>query len=483
MSEHLDRIQQIDKLVAEEISPTFCLAKWHHTTIYLHRGQTHSCYHPKPHDSPLAELKYTPSALHNTPQKIDERVEMLNGDKPTGCQYCWNVESMDDENTPAQDRHISDRQIRNSSIYTEERFQEIVNNAPDYKINPEYIEIAFSNECNFKCGYCHPMHSSSFYNEIKKHGPYTTVDNHSCDIDWFTSYEDEETNPYVDAWWRWWPEVSKTLNILRITGGEPLLHKTTWKLFDELRFDPKPNLEINVNSNLGMTKRHVEKLVENVTDLLENNKIRQFKMFTSVDTWGKRAEYLRTGLDIEKWEKNQDIYVRGVKSHITHMVTFNILSVSSFKTYLEKLLEWRELYDDIIPNDLGSDPSVRKIRFDTPYLKEPIQYDMHLLPKDIYMRHFDECLDFIKDNIVEEDTKKFSQIEYERFRRVRDYFATTQYDQERIDQGRKDFYNWFTEYDKRRGTNFLEVFPDMEDFWNLCKATAEQFINVVQVQE
>lgn len=474
MSEHLHRIKEIDKRIKEEISPTFCLAKWHHTTIYLHRGQTHSCYHPKPHDIPLEELKFTPSALHNTPTKIDERVEMLNGEKPEGCQYCWNVEALSDS-------HVSDRHQRNASIFTEERFDEIMNNAPDYKINPEYIEIAFSNECNFKCGYCHPMHSSSYYQEIKKHGPYSTVDNHDCDISWFTNYDDEDTNPYINAWWRWWPEVSKTLNILRITGGEPLLHKTTFKLFDELKFDPKPHLEININTNLGMTSRHVKKLVENVSELLEGNKIRQFKLFSSMDTWGERAEYMRTGLNLKTWEENQDIYVRGVKSHITHMVTFNVLSVTSFKEYLKKVLEWRAKYDDIIPDNLGSDPTVRKIRFDTPYLKEPIQYDMHILPKEEFLPYFDEILEFIQDNVVEHDTKMFSQLEYERFRRVRDYFATTQYSDERIRQGRKDFYNWFTEYDKRRGTNFLETFPEFENFWNLCKDTAEQFIDIKQV--
>ena len=63
MSERIGRIEEVDKLLTEEISETFCLAKWHHTTIYLHRGQTHSCYHPKPHDIPLQELKYDPSVL------------------------------------------------------------------------------------------------------------------------------------------------------------------------------------------------------------------------------------------------------------------------------------------------------------------------------------------------------------------------------------------------------------------------------------
>lgn len=466
MSEqHIDHIKIIDTQINDDFGPTFCLAKWHHTTIYLHRGQTHSCYHPKPHDIPLNELQQDPGALHNTQEKIRERMEMLVGEKPTGCQYCWNVESL-------SDNHISDRMIRNSSIYTPERIQEIKDNKYDFHVNPEYIEVAFSNECNFKCGYCHPMHSSSFYNEVKKHGPVKNVKNHSVDINWFEAME-EDTNPYIQAWWDWWPTVSKTLNILRITGGEPVLHKTTWKLFDEIDQNPLPNLEINMNSNLGVSPRHIKKLVERINTLVNNNKIRKFKLFSSMETWGDRAEYLRTGLDIEKWEQNQDIYVRGVQSHITHMCTFNILTVTSFIEFLKKILEWRKTYDDIIPNDIGNHEKIRKIRFDTPYLKEPLQYDMNILPKEEFLPYFDETLQFIADNLDDDDVTKFDSLEYEKFRRVRDYFATTQYDEHRVNEGRVDFYNWFMEYDKRRGTNFLETFPDMENFWNLCKELSQ----------
>ena len=52
------------------------------------------------------------------------------------------------------------------SIYTEQRFNDIKQN-PLGPVNPQYIEISFGNECNFKCGYCHPKHSSAYYKEIK----------------------------------------------------------------------------------------------------------------------------------------------------------------------------------------------------------------------------------------------------------------------------------------------------------------------------
>jgi hypothetical protein len=225
---------------------------------------------------------------------------------------------------------------------------------------------------------------------------------------------------------------------------------------------------------MGYTPRRMEKLVDAVTRMRDNKSIKAFKMFSSMDTWGKRAEYLRTGLDVDIWEKNQDIYLRGVKSHITHMVTFNILSVTSFTDFLKKILEWRKTYEDIIPNNLGTDENVRKIRFDTPYLKEPIQYDMHILPKEEFLPYFDKILDFIRENVVEDDRTMFSELEYERFRRVRDYFANEQYPEERIKEGRRDFYGWFSEYDKRRDVSFLDTFPEMENFWNLCKEEYEK---------
>jgi len=455
MSYELDRIKKILPIV-NELSPTFCLAKWHHVTIYLQTGETHSCYHPAPHKIPVEELKNNPSALHNTQHKKKERLQMLNGEKPSGCQYCWNVEALGPD-------YISDRHIRTAAIYTDERFDEIRQNPWDMNINPEYIELSFGNECNFKCGYCHPKASSRYYREIQQHGPYTTVKNHRNDIDWFTMYE-EETNPYVEAWWKWWPDVRKTLNILRLTGGEPLMHKSTWRLLESLKQDPMPNLELNINSNLGGKNEWVVRLSENVKSLLDTNSIRKFKLFSSIDTWGNRAEYIRTGLDLKVWENNLDTYVRMTNSHVTFMITFNILSVTTFKSLLEKILEWRIRYNDVIPDDTIR-PLERKIRFDTPYLKEPLQYDMNILPKDEFMPYMYDTLKFMEENTDENDVTKFSELELERFKRVVKYMETTEYTEEKLLEGKKDFYNWFTEYDKRRGTNFLATFPEYKNFF------------------
>jgi len=457
MNTELDNIKNIIPITNLEISPTFCMAKWHHTTIYLQTGETHSCYHPAPHKIPLEEIAADPSALHNTLEKKNERYMMLNGERPEGCKYCWDIEDMGEN-------YVSDRHIKTSSIYTAERLEEIKKGGSKYNVNPEYIEISFSNECNFKCGYCHPKASSRYWKEINDFGPYDMSTDHRQDIDWFKVFHREEENPYVRAWWEWWPEVSKTLNILRITGGEPLMHKSTWELFERLDKDPKPHIQIEINSNLGVKPKLVKRLVETVKRLRSEGKIKSFKLYTSIDTWTKRAEYARTGLDINLWEQNLDYYLSNTGWPVTFMITFNIFGVTSFETLLQKILEWREKY-----NDATNETQWQRVRFDTPHLKEPSIYDMNILPKDEFMPYMHSHLEFIKENTDDSDRNKFTTLEYEKFKRVVDYMQSTVYDPAKLTEARRNFFNWFNEHDRRRDTNLVETFPEMLGFYNTCR--------------
>ena len=199
--------------------------------------------------------------------------------------------------------------------------------------------------------------------------------------------------------------------------------------------------------------------------LVDEGKIKSFKLFSSMDTWGERAEYIRTGLDVELWEKNLHTYLSLTNSPVTFMITFNLFSVTTFKSLLEKILEWRNTYDWY---DDPVNPQHR-VRFDTPYLREPLQYDMNILPKEEFMPYMEESLQFMKDNTDDKSGKKFSSIEYERFKRVVDYMRDTVYNEDKLIEGRKDFYNWFNELDERRDTDMLSVFPELLSFYRLCQ--------------
>jgi hypothetical protein len=155
--------------------------------------------------------------------------------------------------------------------------------------------------------------------------------------------------------------------------------------------------------------------------------------------------------------------MRNTTAQVTFMITFSLFSVTTFQSLLEKILEWRHKYNNI---DSGR---WQRIHFDTPYLKEPLQYDINILPKEEYMPYMESHLQFIKDNMQEDSKHHFSSMEYEKFRRVVDYMKTTKYKPERIQEGRKDFWNFFKEQDCRRGQDFENTFPEMYNFFALCK--------------
>jgi hypothetical protein len=111
--------------------------------------------------------------------------------------------------------------------------------------------------------------------------------------------------------------------------------------------------------------------------------------------------------------------------------------VTSFKSLLEKFLEWRKQYG------WYEDTREHKVRFDTPYLRDPIQYDMNILPKAEFMPYMYEALKYMEDNLDDNRPDAFTTIEYEKFKRVVDYMAETVYSDEKLIEGRRDFYNWF----------------------------------------
>jgi hypothetical protein len=206
----------------------------------------------------------------------------------------------------------------------------------------------------------------------------------------------------------------------------------------------------------------IDRLVEKVNTLLAKGCIKDFKIFTSIDTWGEPAEYSRTGLNLEVWERNLDTYLTKTQLPITFMITFNILTVTNFQSLLEKILEWRVKYNGFEQNKW------QRIRFDTPFLKEPLQYDMNLLPKEEFMPYMYNHLEYIKTNLDDKDRSKFSELEYEKFLRVVKYMETSKYSDDKLLEGWRDFYNWFTEYDRRRGTDFAKTFPELSAFYFRC---------------
>jgi hypothetical protein len=442
----------------------FCLAKWTQVTMHLSMGMTHSCHHPSPHKIPIDEIKRNPSALHNTRFKKQKRREMLSGKRPEECNYCWNVEDTGNS--------FSDRIYKSSEPWSSPYYDEIKESKWRDNYNPKYVEVSFSNTCNFKCSYCGPQFSSRWVEEIEKNGAYPTSNNFNA-IDHLREkdempYKHFETNPYVDAFWEWWPELYHDLHTFRITGGEPLLSKDTFRLLDYIIETDNPNkkLSLAINSNLGVPDKVFDKLVEKMDKIIGEELVHEFIIFTSLDTWGEQAEYIRNGLEFNKaWERIDFLLDRFEPLTIDIMSTYNALSVPNYSKLIDNVYQLKARHHNPY-RYWGS-----ALLMDCSYLRWPPHQTVKILGTEwgSVIDQQAKLADFyeqIRTGVV--DGYGYTDIEINKIKRIKDWFYQDQ-DEQTLNRNRKDFYKFITEHDRRRQTDFRKVFPELEQFLEDCK--------------
>jgi len=459
MSETREEIK--DKL--NSIGSGFCAAKWTQVTMHLHNGLTHSCHHPTPHKIPLNEIETNPTALHNTIHKKLNRKGMLEGKRPTECNYCWKIE----DNSPI----YSDRILKSDEPWSKPFIDEISQKKWDDDYNPKYVEVSFSNTCNFKCSYCGPMFSSKWVEEIEKFGPYKDS-NHFNSIEWLGKnntipFKHSEHNPYVESFWKWWPDLYKNLHTFRITGGEPLLSKDTWKVLDYILNEETPNKELNlsINSNLGVPDNLIDKLIEKIKKIIDEERINEVILFTSIDGYGEQAEYIRHGLNNDNfWNNIEKILDSIPQISITIMSTYNILSPFSYNQLIKKVYDLKLKYTN--KNRFWQHP----VLLDTSYLNHPVHMSVKLLNDEhrkLVLNNAETAL-FYSVSVFDNEHMGLTEIEVGKIKRIYDWIISDDF-KFNIDSERKSFVNFVDEHDRRRNTNFIKSFPELENFYNTIK--------------
>lgn len=467
MSNEMENFKRTKSLI-DSVSPSFCAAKWQQVTLHLHNGRTHSCHHPRPHAIPVSEIRIDVSALHNTKFKKEQRKLMLEGVRPKECQYCWNVEDLEGYK---KDEFFSDRVTKSEAPWSKPFIENIAKSDWDANVNPSYVEVSFSNLCNFKCSYCSPVYSSRWVEEVERHGPYPTSWKFN-DIEYYKNIKElpihhSQYNPYVEAFWEWWPSLVKDLQVFRITGGEPLLSEDTFKVIEYLYDNPQPELEFAVNTNGCVPEKMFNRFIKGLGALLDEGKIKKAHVYTSVDGWGKQAEYGRNGLNFEQWTANVDKLLENIPSlKLTIMCTTNIFSIIDFKKLMEFVYERKIKYIN--------DKRDTAITIDTTILRYPNHQNLSIIT-DEYTSCFDDTLKYMKEKQEGTNGNKpyygFYDFEISRLERLIEFMKHGVHvgDNIVLDVAREDFYIFVNEHDRRRGTNFVDTFPELLNFYNVCK--------------
>jgi len=443
-----------------QLGHALCLAKWKQVSLHLPTGLNNSCYHPPLHPIDPVAIAANPAALHNTEHKKTQRKIMLKQERPSECSYCWNMEDAG---------KLSDRHYRSGEPWAAVDFERIKNSSGDEdNVIPSYVEVNFNHACNLKCSYCSPQFSSSWADEVARDGGYPTSTTHN-DPSHFVGRNRpipvKDANPYVEAFWAWWPTLYPALEHFRMTGGEPLMDKNTYRVFDYVMANPSKKLHLNVTSNFSVEPELFKRYLDSVKCICDG-RIEHFMQYVSVDSGiPAQAEYIRHGLDYMRMFDNVNRYLTEVPSYnsLTFIITMNNLSVIGLRSLLGWILFLRRTHSK----------TYQRIWFDTPVLRTPAWQSLQILPAS-YALKLEEVKQFMLENMEDPRYPHQGFKDYEVARLDRDIAWMRSAQTQDHSVARADFYRFFLEHNRRRGTDFLATFPEMASWWAECEYHARQ---------
>ena len=258
------------------VSTTACQLKWNWSTVFLTTGETASCHRTDHHKFDTAKFDF-----HNTPRKLDDRNNMLQGQWPTsGCTYCQNIEAAGGQ---------SDR-ITNLDFPGIHAPPELDQNPIATHVTPRILEVYFN----------------------KKLFEWLKVNGHN-------------------------------LSVFNILGGEPLYQEELEQCLELFEQFPAPELKLQIFTNLNARLPHLQKIVQRVKQLIDTECIREFEVTASLDCWGPQQEYVRYPLNLEEWEKNFEYLLSNSWINLIVSSTVTPLTVKTLPELLEKINKWNQI--------------------------------------------------------------------------------------------------------------------------------------------
>jgi sulfatase maturation enzyme AslB (radical SAM superfamily) len=408
---------------------TACQLKWTWSTIYLNNGTTSSCHRVGRHPVALENF----DNFHNTPEKLDQRNTMLRGEWPQplpymneneGCRYCQKIEESGGQ---------SDRQFH--SQIPDLVPPELENDPTATSVTPRILEVFLNNTCNLSCTYCNAKNSSQIENENVKFGDFSK---NGIAIQPYRPDRDM-TSAYTEKFFDWMKQHSQTLRRLHLLGGEPLYQKEFYRCVEFFQQHPNKELEFNVVTNLMIDSDRLLQLVEQWKHMIVSRQLKRFDVTVSLDCWGPEQEYARHGLTLERMEKNIEILLNNPWIYLNINSTLSPLTIRKFSNLVSKIVEWKK---------------VRKINHHFQTVFSPGYHNPDIFGKDFWNEDLTRAIDLLpKENWQEQQAHSYLQ-------GIQSQIQNTCINPEKILQ----LHTHLDELDRRRGTNWRELFPYLEDY-------------------
>jgi radical SAM protein with 4Fe4S-binding SPASM domain len=305
----------------------FCILPWVHLHI-SQSGKVHPCCNNNRHLGNVQEQ--TIKEIWNGEQFKQLRSQFEADTPDKRCSHCYNIEKSGKESL---------RQISNK------KYQKDIIRVEDNNPKPIYLDIRFSNICNFKCKTCWHGNSSAWYEEgSKKNASESRV------IKAFTN-DFNEILEFID-------DVEE----IYFAGGEPLIMEEHYQLLEELEKRRLYHILLRYNTNFS-TLNFKDK---NILEIWK--KFNNVHVSASIDGSFSLGEEIREGFKWNQFIENRKLMLAvcpNIYFEITPTVsTLNIENISELHQYLvtNNLLDINNIYLN--------------------FLERPLSYNLKSLPTD-----------------------------------------------------------------------------------------------------
>lgn len=312
---------------------------------------------------PVGNIQYqTLEEIWNNQTMKHIRKQVLNGERPTECEPCFNLE----------DQGVESLRMRHIAGKIPEARINLYPNAlsklkEDYSMPFEIptMELKLNNLCNLKCRMCHPGDSTSWndWSEVKEFYKdtgkviYNIVEEHNL-----------ERKPLLDKFednLNWWDSLEKNLPYFRrveFAGGEPLMDPQHYRILDMLA-PYGDQIEIKYATNLSMLGKSNRTIWEYWP------KFRSVAVNVSIDGIGASYEYIRGNANWSQLINNiKQIQIIPNVSRVVGAVAIQVSNVLVLDEMIEYFL-----------NDLGIVFYTNMVRYPTVLSAQVLPHELKLL--------------------------------------------------------------------------------------------------------
>lgn len=266
----------------------FCLAPWVHMHVWPDGNVFPCCVADI--SQPLGNTnRQTLLEVWNSSKMRKLRLAMLNDSKSSTCNRCY---EMEEAGTTSHRIGIIDKHFKHHEPIVETTQKD----GSVKELNLPYMDIRFSNLCNFRCRTCGPALSSGWIKE------YVQLD--LMKPKQFRVHPDPKVLHVAKGplnLWEQLEQVIPTLEEIYFAGGEPFLSEEHFRLLEVLVEKQLFNVRLRYSTNFS-------KPVYNGVDAFKLwDRFENVSVGASLDGMGKRGEYLRKG---QRWEETVQNRIR-----------------------------------------------------------------------------------------------------------------------------------------------------------------------------